>query len=88
MIPFYQREPGILRKAVESVLLQADVDNVQIIIVDDGSPVSPREELRDLIEKDDGRIRLLVQENAGPGAAPSKWSKKDVPAVRRNAPSP
>jgi succinoglycan biosynthesis protein ExoW len=69
VIPFYQREPGILRKAVDSVLLQADVDNVQIIIVDDGSPVSPREELRDLIDQDDGRIRLLVQENAGPGAA-------------------
>ncbi|MCX8005119.1 MAG: glycosyltransferase [Burkholderiaceae bacterium] len=43
VIPFFQREAGILRRAVESIARQRDVDlrRVTVLIVDDCSPQRP-----------------------------------------------
>jgi len=69
IIPFYQKEKGILPKAVKSVLTQKDYNNYEIIIVDDGSPVSASDEISDLQEKNPGKIRIIKQKNRGVAAA-------------------
>ena len=70
VIPFYQRQSGILMKAVQSILAQTvAADRVHIVIVDDGSPVSARLELAGL---SDPRIQIIEQANAGPAAARNK----------------
>ena len=37
VIPYYQREPGILRKAIVSAIRQTGVGPMEIIVVDDNS---------------------------------------------------
>ena len=69
IIPFYQREKGILARALRSVLEQVDVPPPDVIVVDDGSPVPARSELEDLPAIERGAIRVIEQENQGPGAA-------------------
>lgn len=69
IIPFYQKRPGILLKAVASALAQRDVAPFTIVIVDDASPVPARTELAALLEQHPDRIRIIEQANAGPAAA-------------------
>ena len=69
IIPFFQRERGILSKAIESVLKQKNIHNFEIIIIDDGSPVSAHDELAGLINANKSFIRAIKQENRGPAAA-------------------
>ena len=38
VIPFFPREPGLLSRAVRSVLEQRDVGDPLIFVVDDSSP--------------------------------------------------
>jgi succinoglycan biosynthesis protein ExoW len=68
VIPYYQKERGLLRQCVESVLSQQGGFCIQVIVVDDASPVPASEELNDLLPED-RRITVIVQDNAGPGAA-------------------
>lgn len=67
VIPFYQRTPGILTKAVRSALEQSGTDGFQIIVVDDGSPVPAREELSEL--RREAREGLVIVEQSNRGAA-------------------
>lgn len=71
IIPFYQKEEGILRKAVLSILNQKNIDGivVEIVIVDDESPIKANQDLLDLIVPPNFRITLLSQKNTGPGGA-------------------
>ncbi len=69
IIPFYQRRAGILRKAVDSVLAQRNVSDVDIIVIDDDSPVSAESELQYLAPGDRRRIRVIKQPNRGPAGA-------------------
>lgn len=69
VVPFFQRERGILRKAVVSALRQEGVATPRVIVIDDGSPVSADDELRDLLEEHPRHLVVLRQENGGPGAA-------------------
>ena len=39
IIPYFQREAGILRRALASVFAQTNAPSWEIIVVDDGSPV-------------------------------------------------
>jgi succinoglycan biosynthesis protein ExoW len=66
IIPYYQRDPGILRRALDSVRGQElpDAVRVHVYLVDDGSP---RAAAADLFDTDD--VTLIKQANAGPGAA-------------------
>jgi succinoglycan biosynthesis protein ExoW len=71
VIPFYQRERGLLRRAVASILAQSLPENValEIVIVDDDSPVPPIDEVAPLNIPPPYELRIVSQDNAGPGAA-------------------
>lgn len=70
IIPFYQRDVGILSRALLSVLRQ-DVAGVELllVIVDDGSPVDPAPEIDQCAVPEHALIKLIRQKNAGPAAA-------------------
>lgn len=68
VIPFFQRECGLLQRAVCSALGQTLKPHL-IIIVDDGSPVSAASDIHAEIEEFPEDLLLIEQENAGPGAA-------------------
>lgn len=72
VIPYFQRQPGILSKAVASALAQTDIGSIHIIIVDDASPVPAREELAERMLARPGAITIIEQSNAGPAAARNK----------------
>jgi succinoglycan biosynthesis protein ExoW len=69
IIPYFQREKGILRRAVQSALHQNGVPRPYIIIVDDASPVPADVELTDLMPEYAQDITVIRQSNGGPGAA-------------------
>ncbi|WPE23758.1 glycosyltransferase family 2 protein [Shinella zoogloeoides] len=68
IIPFYQKEPGILRRALASVFSQG-FNDFDVIVVDDESPYPPDGDLIDFCEAEQARVRVIRQENAGPGGA-------------------
>ncbi len=69
VIPFFQRAPGILAKAVTSALSQQGVATPRVIVVDDSSPVRADDELQPLLKAFPEHLLILRQENGGPGAA-------------------
>lgn len=66
VIPFYSKEPGRLIKAVESALSQS-TSNIEVIVVDDCSPVSAQQELANL--KDPRLIITRHAQNTNGGVA-------------------
>jgi succinoglycan biosynthesis protein ExoW len=68
IIPYYQTQKGVLKRALASVAAQTVVREIDLIIVDDGSPIPASEEV-------DGQAlpinscRILRQHNGGVGAA-------------------
>jgi succinoglycan biosynthesis protein ExoW len=69
VIPFFQRQRGIVEKAVRSILDQRFQD-FEIIVVDDCSPVPAMDELRELVSANAGKMRIIMMEkNGGQGAA-------------------
>jgi succinoglycan biosynthesis protein ExoW len=68
IIPFYQKRHGLLLAAVRSALVQQTLAPT-VIVVDDGSPLSARDELAGLSEQERLRVTIIEQPNAGPGAA-------------------
>lgn len=68
VIPYFQREPGILVKALKSVFASEGVEDVYVIVVDDESPVSAASELA-VFGNTRFPVKLLQQPNAGPGGA-------------------
>lgn len=71
IIPYYQREPGILVRALQSIAGQrlAEGASVRIIVVDDHSPHSPEADIAGVALPDGFELRLLMRPNGGPGAA-------------------
>lgn len=70
VIPYFQRERGVLGRALASVAAQADVElPVHVIVVDDASPVPAGPELQGVDWPPGMQVELLTQANAGPGAA-------------------
>lgn len=65
VIPFFQREAGLLEKAVRSALRQKCDCVMEIVVVDDGSPISARSELAGLLGTDADKIIIVEQKNAG-----------------------
>src|SRR3546814_10599300 len=67
VIPFFQRKRGLLREAVRSVACQylPWSAEVELIVVDDGSPVAAQLDLDNLALPDWIRLRILRQANAG-----------------------
>ena len=68
IIPYYQRQAGLLRAAVASVLTQVGPFLVTVLVVDDSSPHPADAEL-DAAWLKSGQVHLLRQANAGPSAA-------------------
>ncbi|MDX3927030.1 MAG: glycosyltransferase [Shinella sp.] len=68
IIPYYQKEQGILRRALASVFAQSFTD-FDVIVVDDQSPYPVDEELAPLSAEEKARITVIKQPNAGPGGA-------------------
>jgi succinoglycan biosynthesis protein ExoW len=69
IIPFFQREPGILKRAVCSALNQKTGALVKIIVVDDGSPVTALSDLDEFSSCMPDKICVIQQKNAGVGCA-------------------
>lgn len=71
LIPFYQRQPGILKRALESVVAQSLPPGVTVtcIIVDDGSPVPAEGELPVLRGTPRFKFSVIKQVNGGVSAA-------------------
>jgi len=67
IIPVFNRAKS-LREAVMSVLLQTHQE-VEIIIIDDGSTDNTRAVTKELATKWPGTVRVFWQENSGPGRA-------------------
>ena len=63
IIPVYNR-PSLIQRAIDSVLKQEQA-NYELIVVDDGST----DGTRDVVRNYGDAVRLIEQENAGPGAA-------------------
>ncbi|MBD9511348.1 glycosyltransferase family 2 protein [Ensifer sp. ENS10] len=68
IIPYYQKEPGILRRALASVFAQTFQD-FHVLVIDDCSPYSIDEELEPLSEQERARLTVISQPNKGPGGA-------------------
>ena len=66
IVPVHNREK-LIANALESVLSQR-FDGFEVIVVDDGSTDGTADTVRAMSERD-GRVRYVLQENAGPGAA-------------------
>jgi succinoglycan biosynthesis protein ExoW len=78
IIPYYQREPGILARALRSVFAQTH-ENFDVIVVDDASPSPAEDDLRDFPLTERARITVIKQPNGGPGAA-RNMGMEHVPA--------
>lgn len=68
IIPFYQKEPGILRRALASVFAQT-FNDFNVIVVDDESPYPAEREIEALSAEERARVTVIRQDNAGPGGA-------------------
>lgn len=69
VIPFFQRSPGLLERALCSVLEQESAGELEVVVVDDGSPLPAMAELEAWTQAERARVRIVRQPNAGPGAA-------------------
>ncbi len=68
IIPYYQKQAGILHRALTSVFAQTYQD-FDIVIVDDQSPFPIEADLDKLSQDERTRVRVIKQANAGPGGA-------------------
>lgn len=69
VIPYYQREPGILRRALASIAAQRDCPlPVHVIVIDDASPAPAGPEIAAAGDMP-WPMQVISQPNAGPGAA-------------------
>lgn len=68
IVPFYQKETGILTRCLDCIFLQTHGD-VMAIVVDDQSPLSPFPEIEARPQAERERIRVIARKNGGPGAA-------------------
>jgi succinoglycan biosynthesis protein ExoW len=71
IIPYFQRKPGILARAVQSILDQnlPPAVTLRVLVIDDASPAPASSDLTDLQTVAGITIKTVRQTNAGPGAA-------------------
>jgi len=69
VVPYFQREAGLLTQCVTSILNQKGMSDFLIIVVDDESPVPAAKELAHILPSERDRVCIIRQPNAGPGAA-------------------
>ena len=70
VIPYFQRSPGVLQKALASVAAQQACPlPVHMIVVDDASPVPAQAEVAAALLPNSISVNVITQPNGGPGAA-------------------
>lgn len=71
VLPYYQREAGLLQKALRSVFSQSLPEEVKlvVVVVDDASPFPPEPDLAALELQGHHDVVLLRRKNGGPGPA-------------------
>lgn len=69
IIPYHQRERGLLRRSIASVFNQTVMTPLQVYVIDDASPCPPDLDISDLPSAQRDRVTVYRQDNAGPGAA-------------------
>lgn len=70
VIPYYQRQAGVLRRALASIAAQINTAlPVEVIVVDDASPAPAHAELAAMQWPQGMGARLIQRANGGPGAA-------------------
>ncbi len=80
VIPYFQRDPGHLLRAVQSVFLQG-IEDIRVNVVDDGSPLPAEVDLAKLAEQDRARVNLIVQKNTGANGARNRGLQEIGPDV-------
>jgi hypothetical protein len=69
-LPYFQRQPGVLRKALLSVAAQqGNQQPVKVMLEDDASPVPVEGELAGIDRPAGTSSKVIQQTNAGPGGA-------------------
>jgi len=68
VIPYFQRDPGLLHRALSSVAAQ-EHSPVQVVVVDDGSPRAAADEITPELRDALAGLTLICQANAGVAAA-------------------
>jgi succinoglycan biosynthesis protein ExoW len=81
IVPFYQAEAGVLARSLDCIFSQTYQD-IQIIIVDDESPLSPAAEVECRSENERARIRIVARKNGGPGSARNTGLDHVAPGTR------
>lgn len=72
VIPYFQRSPGILSKALHSIAAQKGTTlPIHVLVIDDASPVPAQSEIENLGPLTFS-LQVVVQPNGGPGAARNK----------------
>ena len=69
IVPYYQRDAGMLTAAIRSVLAQSDAPPLTVIVCDDESPRPAAADVADLTVAEQARVVVLRQPNRGAGAA-------------------
>ncbi len=73
IIPIYNR-PDEIVELLDSLTLQSQKDNIEVILVEDGSDRPCEEEIKCYFNELD--LKYLVQENGGPGSARNRGAKE------------
>jgi succinoglycan biosynthesis protein ExoW len=68
VIPFFQHEPGILRRTLESVLAQRLQARLLVIVVNDGAPIDVQREIPGAL-RERAEVRAFEQRNRGAASA-------------------
>lgn len=70
VVPYFQRQSGVLRRALSSVARQVGCPlPVRVLVVDDASPIPPEPEVADIDWPHGMHVEILKRSNGGPGAA-------------------
>ena len=71
IIPFYQKEPGLLSRALQSVAAQTHPEglHVKALVIDDASPLDPSTEISEATWPAWMTCEIIRRSNGGPGAA-------------------
>ncbi|SDP85800.1 succinoglycan biosynthesis protein ExoW [Rhodoferax sp. OV413] len=82
IIPYYQKESGILTRALASIAAQQSPGMaVHVLIVDDASPISAESEVKNL-NPNNHTLQIIKQNNGGPGSARNTGINNAPPQTR------